>query len=161
MLLELAPVWIVVLNLACIPSIHLAVSWIFTRLPRSWFRAEGCIFRERAFERRGRFYERFVAIRVWKDWLPDGAPWVGGFSKKGLMSRDPEYLREFRDENCRGEAAHYVQIPAILVTLAWNPWPVAAGVIIFYALLSNLPCILVQRHTRLRIGRLLARLANP
>ena len=75
------------------------------------------------------------------------------------MRRDPAYLREFADENCRGEAAHYAQIPAVLLVLAWNPWPVAAGVIIVYALLSNLPCIVVQRHTRLRLKRLLAHLA--
>lgn len=158
MLVELPPLWIVVLNLSCLPAIHLGVSWLFTRLPLAWFPPQSLLFREHSLERGGALYQRFLAIRTWKDWLPDGAPWVGGFSKKGLISRDPDYLRQFRAENCRGEAAHYAQIPALLVTLVWNPWPTAAAVIVMYALLSNLPCIVVQRHTRLRISRLLARI---
>ncbi len=96
-------------------------------------------------------------MRSWKRLLPDGAPWLGGFAKAGLQRRDRDYLETFRTESCRGEAAHLAQIPGVLATLAWNPWPVAASVIVVYALLSNLPCMIVQRYTRLRLNRLLAR----
>lgn len=160
MFLELPPLWIIILNVGCIPALQIGVSWLFTNFPSTWFRPEGILFRERIFERKGRFYERALAIRSWKDRLPDGALWVGGFSKKELLGRDADYLRVFRRESCRGEAAHYAQIPAVLVTLAWNPWPYAALVIVFYALLSNLPCIVVQRYTRARLGRLLGRLSG-
>ena len=159
MWIELPGAWIVILNVIAIPAIHLGVSWLFTRLPGSWFRAGSMVFRSRRWEREGRTYERLFGVRLWKDLLPDAAPWFDGFPKQHLMGRDPGYLRAFRTETCRGEAAHYAQIPAIMAVLAWNPWPVAATVIILYAFLSNLPCIIVQRHTRLRLGHLLAALA--
>ncbi|NNC88890.1 MAG: hypothetical protein HKN82_10580 [Akkermansiaceae bacterium] len=160
MWVELPAVWIAVLNVLAIPAIHMGVSWLFTRLPRALFRPGGSLFRERLWEDGGRFYERFMAIRTWKGWLPDAAPWFDGFAKKSLARRDPDYLRAFRAETCRSEAAHYAQIPALLLTVAWNPWPVAASVMTAYALASNLPCIVLQRHTRHRMARLLAALTK-
>ena len=158
MLVELPGLWIALLNIAVIPLAHFGVSWLFTRLPQGWFRPAAFPFREGLWERGGKFYEGLFGVRRWKGLLPDAAPWFKGFPKKNLRNRDPGYLRAFRAETCRGEAAHYAQIPALLVTLGWNPWPVAACVMIAYAFLSNLPCIIIQRHTRARIGHLLAQL---
>ena len=157
MLLELSALWVVLLNVVGIPAIHLGLSALFLRLPADWFRPGFFPFREQRWECGGRTYERFLAVRSWKRFLPDGASWLGGFAKAGLRARDRAYLETFRTESCRGEAAHYAQVPGILLTLVWNPWPVAALVIVGYALLSNIPCIIVQRYTRLRLNRLLAR----
>ena len=120
------------------------------------FRPGSCLFRERKWEMGGRIYERRLAIRLWKDLLPDGAPWLGGFAKKSLVGRDLEYISRFRMETCRGELAHHIQIPCILTALLWNPWPLAAIVITVYAFVSNVPCIVVQRHTRHRLSRLIS-----
>ncbi len=154
MLLDLPGGLIVVLNFGVIPFCHLLPSWALTRMPGKRFRPAACLFQERNWERGGAIYEHLFAIRRWKDFLPDGASWLGGFPKKSLVGRDVHYLCAFRVETCRGELSHYLQIPLVLVTLLWNPWPYAA-VIILYALLSNVPCILVQRHTRHRLARLL------
>jgi len=158
MLLDLPGVLIVVLNFVIIPLCHLVPSWILTRAPGDGFHPEAFLFRERRWEQRGGIYERLFVVRVWKNLLPDGAPWLGGFPKRSLLSRDVHYMRAFRVETCRGELAHYVQIPCVLIALLWNPWPVAAMIIAGYALLSNLPCIIVQRHTRHRLARLLDKL---
>ncbi len=152
---DLPNVWIVVLNAVAIPAIHLGVSWWFTKLARSRFDPESWLFRERSREHGGRLYRRLFRIHAWKHLIPDAAPWFDGFAKGRLGGRDPAYLRLFIAETCRGEAAHYAQIPGLLLTLLWNPWPVAAGVMIAYALLSNLPCLLLQRFTRARLRRLL------
>lgn len=157
MWVDLPAGWIVMLNVIGIPVIHLGLSALFLRLPADWFRSERFPFREQWWERGGRIYERLLAVRSWKRLLPDGASWLGGFSKAGLRARDRAYLETFRTESCRGEAAHYAQVPGILLTLVWNPWPVAALVMVSYAFLSNAPCIIVQRYTRLRLSRLLAR----
>lgn len=156
MWLELSNLWIVILNALGIPAIHLGVSWWFTKLDRSWFDPSSRLFRERRIEEGGRVYQTLFRIRQWKPLLPDAAPWFDGFAKGKLGSKDPDYLRAFIAETCRGEAAHYAQIPALLLTLIWNPWPVAAIVMIVYAVLSNLPCLILQRFTRARLRALLA-----
>ncbi|MDF2377454.1 MAG: hypothetical protein P1U81_14525 [Verrucomicrobiales bacterium] len=151
MLLDLSNVWIVLLNVVGIPAIHLSISWIYTRMDRDRFDPQSALFRIRPPEAGGDLYQRLFRIRRWKHLLPDAAPWFDGFAKGKLGDKDPVYLRAFIAETCRGEAAHYAQIPGILLTLFWNPWPVAAIVMIVYAFLSNLPCLILQRFTRARL----------
>lgn len=156
MWLELPNLWIAVLNLLAVPAIHLGVSWCFTKMERARFDPSAPLFRERPWEAGGEIYQRLFRIRAWKHLLPDAAPWFDGFAKGRLADKDPAYLRAFVAETCRGEAAHYAQVPALLLTLVWNPWPVAAAVMAVYSLLSNLPCVLLQRFTRARLRRFLA-----
>lgn len=156
MWLELPDLWIVVLNVIGIPAIHLGISWIYTRLPGTTFRPDSFLFRERGWENRGDVYQRLFRIRIWKPLIPDAAPWFDGFAKGEMRNQGPDYFRRFVVETCRGEAAHYAQIPGILLTLIWNPWPVAAIVMIVYAFLSNLPCLILQRFTRARMRHHLA-----
>jgi glycosyl-4,4'-diaponeurosporenoate acyltransferase len=151
--IELPILWIVVLNLAGWPVIQFGLAWAFTRMPVAWFTppASG------AWEQGGRFYERVFGIKRWKGRLPDAARWFGGgFAKGRLASTDPDYLRRFVRETWRGELCHWVAIGFAPVFFLWNPcW--GDWIIVAYALAANLPCILVQRYNRLRLGRLLAR----
>lgn len=158
MWVDLPNLWIVVLNVIGIPVIHLGISWIFIKMKRSRFDPNAPLYRDRVWEQGGEFYQTGFRIRRWKGLLPDAAPWFDGFAKGKLKDKDPEYLRAFIAETCRGEAAHYAQIPGILLTLIWNPWPVAAIVMIVYSVASNLPCILLQRFTRARLRGFLAEL---
>lgn len=155
MLVELPNLWIAIANIVGIPAIHFFLSWVFTRMSRSAFNPESFLFRIRSWEDGGKWYQRWFRIRQWKHRIPDAAPWLKGFAKGSLSERDPKFMTAFIAETCRGEAAHYAQIPGILLTLIWNPWPVAAIVMIVYAVLSNLPCILLQRFTRARMTRVL------
>ena len=156
MWVELPKWWIAVLNIVSIPTLHLGISWIYTKLPRSFFRPESLLFRERSWETRGKFYQSVFRIRQWKAVLPDAAPWFDGFAKGSLSGRDAQYLQAFQAETCRGEAAHYAQWIALSLTILWNPWPTAALIMLVYAVLSNLPCILLQRFTRARLRHLAA-----
>lgn len=155
MWLELSNLWIVLLNAVCIPVIHLGVSWFFTRLDPRSFDPGSFLFRERPWEKGGSIYQTVFRVRRWKAHLPDAAPWLDGFAKERLEGKSPVYLRRFIVETCRGEAAHHAQAVALLATLAWNPWPYAALVMIGYAVLSNLPCVILQRFTRARMWRVL------
>lgn len=160
MWVELSPLWIVVLNVIGIPAIHFGISWIFTRLPAGCFSPERFPFRHHDWEDKGKIYQDLFRIRQWKGLIPDAAPWMDGFAKGSLQEKDPVYLRNFIRETCRGEMAHYAQIPGILLTLAWNPWPVAAIVMIVYAFLSNVPCLLLQRFTRARMRHFLSEIES-
>lgn len=154
MLIELPALWLALLNIVAIPAIHLGISWCFTRMPANWFDPDAPLFRARSWERGGAIYQSIFKIRSWKSLLPDAAPWFGGFAKGKFKEKDPQYIKDFIVETCRGEAAHNAQILGIWGTLIWNPWPVAAIVMIVYAVLSNFPCMILQRYTRARLQRL-------
>jgi glycosyl-4,4'-diaponeurosporenoate acyltransferase len=154
MWLDLSTTWVGVLNVVGIPAAHLGLSWAFTRMPGSWFRPSRFPF-ARCPGESPEVYDRWIRVKSWKDRMPDAAGWFGGFPKAVLRSRDPAYLERFRIETCRGEAAHWAQWVVISGFMVWTPWPWAL-VLPVYAAASNLPCILLQRRNRLRIGRVLA-----
>ncbi|MEM9280515.1 MAG: hypothetical protein AAGA96_01690 [Verrucomicrobiota bacterium] len=160
MWIELSNLWIVVLNLVAIPGIHFGLSWAYTRMPVHWFNPRSRWFREEAWEKEGAIYDSVFAIRKWKGLLPDAAPWFGGFAKGKLSDKDPDYIARFIIETCRGEAAHWAQVIGIWLTILWNPWPVAALVMLVYGVISNLPCLLLQRFTRARLRRLLSEITR-
>lgn len=150
MWIDLPNFWIVVLNCLGIPAAHLIVAWWSTRLPADAFLPSGFLFRTRAWEHDGNFYQRVFLVRRWKDHLPDAAPWFRGFAKDRLRSSDRGYLQTFMIETCRGEFSHWIQIIAINLCLLWTPNP-ACLIIVAYSLLSNLPCIINLRHVRARL----------
>jgi glycosyl-4,4'-diaponeurosporenoate acyltransferase len=149
MLIELPMAWIVTLNVGGWILIQLGLAWLFTRLPVEWFNPGPA----RDWEQQGRFYERVLAIKAWKDHLPDAARWfTGGFAKGALGSRDPAYWQRFIRETWRGELCHWAAMAWVPLFFLWNPWW-GDLVIVLYALVANLPCILVQRYNRARLQR--------
>jgi glycosyl-4,4'-diaponeurosporenoate acyltransferase len=155
MWLELPNLWIGLLNGLGIPAAHFGISWAFTKMPLACFKPTRFPFQKLPGESR-QFYDQVFRVRTWKHLLPDAGPWFGGFAKKNLHSSDRDFLRYFRAETCRSEAAHWVQILVIATFTIWTPWPWAL-VIISYAIASNLPCILLQRQNRLRLTAILRR----
>ena len=152
--IELPMIWIVILNVMLWPVIQVALAWGFTRLPAAWFTPPDAGF---SFETCG-FYARWSGIKQWKDWLPDGARWFGGgFAKNALAATDPQYLRQFIRETRRGELCHCCAFVFVPVFFLWNPWW-GKLVIIAYAIIANLPCIIAQRYNRIRLRRLLAKI---
>jgi glycosyl-4,4'-diaponeurosporenoate acyltransferase len=141
------------LNVFGWPVIQLGLAWAFTRLPITSFKPGP----SHGWERGGRFYERVFGIRAWKDRVPDAARWMPGvFSKRLERDLNPEYLERFIRETWRGELCHWCAIAFAPVFFLWNPlW--ADLVMVTYAIAANLPCVLVQRYTRIRFRRLLAR----
>ena len=151
--IELPIAWVVVLNVAGWPVIQFSLAWLFTRMPVAWFNPPAPLTREP----RGRIYERLLAVKRWKDRLPDAARWFGGgFAKGSLRATDPDYLRRFLRETWRGELCHWVALAFAPLFFLWNPWW-ADTVMVAYAVAANLPCILVQRYNRARFHRLLGR----
>lgn len=155
MWLELPYLWIGLLNGLGIPISHFGLSWLFTRMPLAWFPPERFPYRPFPPETAAS-YDRVFHVKSWKSLLPDAGPWFGGFAKKNLKSASPEFLALYRAETCRSEAAHWAQIFVIAAFILWTPMPWAT-IILFYAIASNLPCIILQRQNRLRLSKILAR----
>lgn len=130
--------------------IHLSVPYVLTRVPLARFAPDAWWSRTRAWEQRGRLY-RWLAIRRWKDLLPDAGSWFrGGVAKRRLPRGTPDGLALFCRATVRGEACHWLVLGSAPLFFLWNPaW--AGGVMILYAVLANLPCILVQRFNRARL----------
>lgn len=147
------PILIVVNVVAC-PAIQLGLAWLFTRLPSRWFSDKPTQAPVSHLD----LYTDYFQVKRWKDQLPDGASWFGGgFPKKHLREVDAAYLRRFISETRRGEYCHWTAIAASHLSILWNPW---WGFLIVFAwfLVSNLPCIIVQRYNRLRLSRAVGRL---
>jgi glycosyl-4,4'-diaponeurosporenoate acyltransferase len=152
-LIELPTAWELVLNIGLWPVIQLALAVLFTNWPLKAF-SDKLV---RASPWSERFYERVLLIRIWKDRLPDGARWLGGgFTKGRLSGSNPDYIRQFIRSTRAGEMCHEAAIAFTPLFFIWNPWW-ADAVMVAYALVANLPCILVQRYNRGRLSRLLRR----
>jgi len=133
--------------------LQLSLAAMAIRMDSHRFASDNWFYRVSASE--VEFYRRWLLIRRWKNWLPDGATWVGGgFRKKTLEGRKSEYLSQLVVETRRGEAAHWLMMASFPIFFLWNP-PWAWIVIVMYATVANLPCILVQRYNRRAAQRLL------
>lgn len=135
------------------------VGYAAHRLPLHRLAHDGPLTRLRPWERSGRAYER-LGIRRWKDRLPEfGTVFRGGMSKRALPTRSTSDLARFVAETRRAEIVHWA-IPAITPVFAlWNP-PWLLAVMAAYALVANLPCLLVQRYNRGRLLRVMDRRAR-
>jgi len=152
-LIDLPTPWLVAANLIGCPLLQYGLAAFYTALPAARFSDEPTEAPLSQLD----LYENHFRVKEWKDRLPDGASWFsGGFPKASLEAKDPAYLRRFLAETRRGERCHWVAILLSTVFMLWNPW--WAWLIVFtWFLVSNLPCILVQRYNRLRFSRTLRR----
>lgn len=119
---------------------------------------DGWLLRQRRFEAGGRWYRRRLRIHRWKDKVPEaGDLFEGGLSKRQLPAYDVAGLTVFARETRRAELTHWWALFCGPVFVLWNP-PLAAGLLITYGVLVNLPFIAIQRYNRFRIDALLRRL---
>jgi glycosyl-4,4'-diaponeurosporenoate acyltransferase len=106
-------------------------------------------------------YERRLGIRRWKRWLPDaGDSLPGGVRKNSLVRRDRAALQRLVAETRRAELVHLALWPFWLVTALWLP-PLGVLINLVFATAFNLPCLWLQRFTRLRLLATLDTGAEP
>jgi glycosyl-4,4'-diaponeurosporenoate acyltransferase len=129
------------------------------RIPPDRLARDGRVTRIRAWERSGRVYEA-LGIRRWKDRLPELGAVLGSadsrgysLSKRRVPGRGPTARARFAAETRRAELVHWA-VPAVLPLFAvWNP-PALFAAMAAYAVLANLPCLVVQRYNRVRLLRI-------
>jgi glycosyl-4,4'-diaponeurosporenoate acyltransferase len=136
--------------------INLSVAGIISKLQPEDFSPKNWLFMERKWEKKSKLYESIFNIKKWKRWLPDGAEVSHkAFKKKHLQNADSAYIRIFILETCRAEILHWIVFLFGFIFFIWNPWYVGI-IMIVYASITNLPCVLTQRYNRIRLKRLLA-----
>jgi glycosyl-4,4'-diaponeurosporenoate acyltransferase len=153
--IDLAPGLTVVVDCIAWTVVGVGVGFAAYKWPASRLAEDGWLTRPRGFERDGRWYETRWRIRGWKDHLPEaGSLFASGFSKRGLTSRSGEHLGRFVVETRRAEGTHWIVMAFAPLFVLWNPWWLFA-VMLAYALIANVPCIMVQRYNRARLLRVL------
>ena len=132
------------------------------RVPVARLRRAGWLFRlRRGPERVARRYERWLRVKRWKDLLPEaGDLFEGGFSKRHVLRHDRPYLERFAVETRRAELTHWLVMAIAPLFFLWNPWWLATAMV-GYAIVANVPCLLVQRYNRARLLRTLGRRTTP
>ncbi|SDT48687.1 glycosyl-4,4'-diaponeurosporenoate acyltransferase [Paenibacillaceae bacterium GAS479] len=154
---ELGTTAVIVLDAAVWLMLHALAVTFAMRIPWQRLNKDGPLTRLRPFEQDGRWYERWLKIHLWKDFLPDGGSWVkAGFAKRKLQARNRDYLQRFAAETRRGELTHWMLFLPLPIFIGWNN---ALGMLIMviYCLIANIPCILVQRYNRARLLKVMSR----
>ena len=128
------------------------VGLVANQLPMALLSNDTALTRDRGIQES----KRNGIIQKWKKWIPDaGAVLPGGISKKSLAKKDSEALLKLIAEAHRAEIVHYVLWLAALLTAYWLP-PVGVTINIIFASIANGPCLILQRHTRQRVQRIIA-----
>lgn len=146
------PVLLVAVNVAVWLTWSVAAGYLGHRLPDRWLRRDRGPLRLSPPERSGALFRR-IGVRRWKDLLPEaGAFFAGGVSKRRLPGHDTDGLERFAMETRRAEITHLLVIAVLPAFALWNPW---TGMLVnlCYALVANVPCIIVQRYNRMRLER--------
>lgn len=154
MIFHLATPVTIIIDIVAWFIIHMGVSYIMTRQPLVSFKPDSWLYRQRSWEKNGRIYERFFRLKSWKKKLPDGAAvFKNGFEKRRLKETSQRYLLDFISETCRAELTHWIVLLFGFIFLIWNIWWVGI-VMIIYATIVNLPCIITQRYNRIKLRRI-------
>ena len=155
-IIHLPTSWTILVDFVIWFIIHMGVVYFVVRIPLQRFDPHGRLFRTRPWEEGGNFYQRFFRVKRWKQYLPDGALFLGGkgFPKKKLREKTPEYLKAFLQETCRAELTHWLTVLFASFFFLWNPLWVGFFMIL-YVMTEHLPLIMAQRYNRARLNRIL------
>jgi glycosyl-4,4'-diaponeurosporenoate acyltransferase len=152
-IVELGDGWAVALSASTWLLVSVAVGWWAARWPAERL-VPGPLTRLRRWEDDGAWWQRRLAVRRWKDRLPEAGRSFGGVSKRRLPGRGRAGLEQFRRETVRAERVHWLLLLSTPVHLVWCRLPVAFGMVAF-GFVFTLPFIIIQRANRGRIDRLL------
>lgn len=146
------PDWALILSYFLFwPIVQIPIAILGNQIDDHFFNPNSFWLKTRKWEAEGEFYNRIFKIRKWKHLLPDGARvHKNGFRKKHVNNYSPEYLESFIAETGRAEIFHWFQILPFWLVGFWSP-PYVIFIMLAYALLVNLPCIIAQRYNRPRI----------
>ena len=101
-------------------------------------------------------FRRWTKVDRWKDRLPDAGTWFGGLSKKRLPPDGAGGWQRFAAESMRAERTHWAMFAVLPLLATWNP-PTLFVANVAFAVIANVPCMIIARHNRARVVRLTER----
>jgi len=123
-------------------------------LPKKWFRADRFPYRSYDFEENGRIYEK-LNIRKWQKKLPDMSKIVPFMMPaKEIDFSHLEKIKCMIQETCVAEFIHGMNCITGLYCLELYPGVGGIVIALLYALVFNVPFMLIQRYNRPRLIKL-------
>jgi len=142
------------------PIFQAVSSFICHKIDDKYFSHESFVFRSFPWENDGEIYNRFLKVHHWKKYLPDGgASTKGELKMRHLDFSSDQKMVKFLIASCRAESSHWLSIFPFWVFGFFLP-PIGVFYMSIYALIANLPCIIVQRYNRPRIAKLIKPIKN-
>lgn len=131
-------------------SAHMYVSKLFLRISDQHYIDGPLKLKSFNFENRGSVYQRLFKVKAWKDRVPEGSQFfTNTYNKRELKDNSRETIDAFLVEVNRAEITHWGILFTLPLVLLFNPrW--AYKLHILYALLANIPFIIIQRYNRPR-----------
>lgn len=154
-LVELPIIWTIVLDIFAWGFFHIGISFYTLNMSTERFTGNRFLYKSRKWEKDGQFWQRYFHVKRWKNLIPDGTKIIKrGFAKDQLNGKDAQSLTTFLVESRRAELTHWLSILPAGLFFLWNP-PWAGGLMIGYAILFNVPIIIVQRYNRPRLQKII------
>ena len=127
------------------------ITYISNKLPESTYSDKSWLLRERAWENKGRIYQKLFKVKQWKKYMPELNDFVKSvFPKRQIREFTGEYLKQFIFESCKSELTHWGIIFSSFLFFFWCDFSSAVLMVAIAATL-NLPYIIIQRYHRPRI----------
>ncbi len=137
-------------------GVSVAAGWWASRWPAERVSRTGPVTTLRRWEGGGRWWQRHLRVRSWKERVPEAGGLFGGVAKRKLPSRATEDLELFRRETIRGERVHWLIAASTPLHALWCDPGLFAAMVAFGVVFSA-PFIVIQRANRGRLDRLIAR----
>ncbi|MDG0842935.1 glycosyl-4,4'-diaponeurosporenoate acyltransferase [Staphylococcus equorum] len=132
---------------------HMSISMIGTILSNKFFEKNTRYFKTFNWEHEGRFWEKWFRVKSWKDHLPDGNKLNSKIKSKVRLEKiySKTYIEEFIIETKKAELIHILSVTPCLIFL--NQERKIKNINILYAILVNVPFVIVQRYNRPKLER--------
>ena len=157
MLTDLSDTAAVAVSVAAWTVLGFLSGFTVSRIPLHRLDHDNWLTRLRRWEDGGRWYDRHLAVRRWKDRLPElGGLFPGGTSTRRLVGRDDAAILRFAAETRRAEIVHWANLAAGPLFLLWCP-PAIGAVMVAFGAVAHAPFVVIQRFNRGRLDELVAR----
>ncbi len=153
-----AGIILILVNIIAWGFFHFFISYLCFKIPISFFLESNRFFKIKKWEQSGEIWQKLLLVKKWKGFLIDGSSIAKkSYNKSHLHGKRKNDLMVFAAETKRAELTHFLLILPAPLFFLWNPvW--AGWIMIIYALIANLPFIIVQRYNRGRIEVILNKL---
>lgn len=148
--------WAVALDVVVWLVAGVVVGRYQARRPLEALAEPGPFTRLTKWELAGSPFRTWVKVDAWKDRLPDAGTWFGGLSKKRLPNGGEGGWQRFAAESLRAERTHWAMFAVLPFFALWNPPAIFVANVVF-AVVANVPCVIIARHNRARVMRLAQR----
>lgn len=141
------------------PVIQVGSALLALYIPDKYYHYDKLPYKIIKLEKNGSIYQSLFKVKKWKHLLPDGAKaWKKkGYEKKHIKNFESSTINKFLIESCRAELTHILPILLVWIFFLFTPFYIGL-IMVIYSIITNLPCLIVQRYNRPRLISLLKKI---